>query len=100
MLVPTKPTEEEADLVPLAWVPYADRAQAERRLGEIPAGLELDFYRADGDDYPGTIDEVAFYVLPYMRGPAVLERAAEEFARLRVPRELERARGLLAGLRA
>jgi phosphoglycerate dehydrogenase-like enzyme len=63
--------------VPLAWVPYADRAEAERRLGSIPAGLELDFYRADGDDFPGTIDEVAFYVLPYMRGPAVLSRAAE-----------------------
>jgi phosphoglycerate dehydrogenase-like enzyme len=78
MLVPTKAlTEEEADLVPLAWVPYADRAEAERRLGSIPAGLELDFYRADGDDFPGTIDEVAFYVLPYMRGPAVLSRAAE-----------------------
>ncbi|HEX5295744.1 MAG TPA: 2-hydroxyacid dehydrogenase [Streptosporangiaceae bacterium] len=63
--------------MPLAWVPYADRAEAERRLGSIPAGLELDFYRADGDDFPGTIDEVAFYVLPYMRGPAVLSRAAE-----------------------
>jgi phosphoglycerate dehydrogenase-like enzyme len=68
---------EEADLEPLAWVPYADRAEAERRLGDLPAGLELDFYRADGDDFPGTIDEVAFYVLPYMRGPAVLARAAE-----------------------
>ena len=45
MLVPTKAlTEEEADPVPLAWVPYADRAEAERRLGSIPAGLELDFY--------------------------------------------------------
>ncbi|HET9972591.1 MAG TPA: 2-hydroxyacid dehydrogenase [Streptosporangiaceae bacterium] len=63
--------------MPLAWVPYADRAEAERRLGSIPAGLELDFYRADGDAFPGTIDEVAFYVLPYMRGPAVLSRAAE-----------------------
>ena len=63
--------------MPLAWVPYADRAEAERRLNGIPAGLELDFYRADGDEYPGTIDEVAFYVLPYMRGPAVLARAAE-----------------------
>ena len=63
--------------MPLAWVPYADRAEAERRLGDLPAGLELDFYRADGDDFPGTIDEVAFYVLPYMRGPAVLSRAAE-----------------------
>jgi phosphoglycerate dehydrogenase-like enzyme len=63
--------------MPLAWVPYTDRAEAERRLKSIPAGLELDFYRADGDELPGTIDEVAFYVLPYMRGPAVLARAAE-----------------------
>lgn len=63
--------------MPLAWVPYADRTEAERRLNGIPAGLELDFYRADGDEWPGTIDEVAFYVLPYMRGPAVLARAAE-----------------------
>jgi phosphoglycerate dehydrogenase-like enzyme len=63
--------------MPLAWVPYADRAEAERRLNGIPAGLELDFYRADGDDLPRTIDEVAFYVLPYMRGPDVLVRAAE-----------------------
>jgi phosphoglycerate dehydrogenase-like enzyme len=63
--------------MPLAWVPYADRAEAERRLNGIPAGLELDFYRADGDDFPGTIDEVAFYVLPYMKGPAVLARAAD-----------------------
>lgn len=63
--------------MPLAWVPYADRAEAERRLNGIPAGLELDFYRADGDDLPGTIDEVAFYVLPYMQGPSVLSRAAD-----------------------
>ena len=63
--------------MPLAWVPYAGRAEAERRLNGVPAGLELDFYRADGDAFPGTIDEVAFYVLPYMKGPDVLARAAE-----------------------
>ena len=63
--------------MPLAWVPYADRAEAERRLNGVPAGLELDFYRADADDFPGTIDEVAFYVLPYMKGPSVLSRAAD-----------------------
>ena len=63
--------------MPLAWVPYADRAEAERRLNGIPAGLELDFYRADGDELPRTIDEVAFYVLPYMKGPDVLDRAAD-----------------------
>jgi phosphoglycerate dehydrogenase-like enzyme len=73
--------------VPLAWVPYADRAEAERRLGRIPAGIELDFYRADGDALPGTLDEVAFYVLPYMKGPAVLDRAAE-MPRLRVVQTL------------
>ena len=61
--------------MPLAWVPYADRAEAERRLNGIPAGLELDFYRADGDEQlPGSLDEVAFYVLPYMKGPDVLAR--------------------------
>src|SRR5580704_11339493 len=63
--------------MPLAWVPYADYAEAERRLGGIPAGLDLDFYRADGDAFPATVDQVAFYVLPYMEGPAVLERSAE-----------------------
>ncbi len=46
--------------MPLAWVPYADAAEAERRLGHIPGGLALDFYRADGDELPGTIGEVAF----------------------------------------
>src|SRR6266542_2264497 len=62
--------------MPLAWVPYPDRAESERRLNGIPAGLELDFYRADGDELPGSLDEVAFYVLPYMTGPAVRDRAA------------------------
>ena len=62
--------------MPLAWVPYADRAEAERRLGRIPDGLELDFYRADGDDLPGTIGDVAFYVLPYMKGTAVLDKVS------------------------
>ena len=73
--------------MPLAWVPYADRAEAERRLNGIPAGLELDFYRADGDELPGSLDEVAFYVLPYMKGPAVLERAAD-MPKLRVVQTL------------
>ena len=71
----------------LAWVPYAGRAEAERRLGPIPAGLDLDFYRADGDPLPATVDEVAFYVLPYMRGPEVLERAAD-MAKLQVVQTL------------
>jgi phosphoglycerate dehydrogenase-like enzyme len=39
--------------------------------------LELDFYRADGDGLPATIGEVAYYVLPYMKGTAVLDRVAD-----------------------
>jgi phosphoglycerate dehydrogenase-like enzyme len=63
--------------VPLAWVPYADYADAEQHLEAIPAGLDLDFYRADGDALPATIADVAFYVLPYNRGLAVLAKAGE-----------------------
>jgi phosphoglycerate dehydrogenase-like enzyme len=73
--------------VSLAWVPYAGRAEAERRLGGVPAGIELDFYRADGDQLPGTLHEVEFYVLPYMKGPAVLDRAAD-MPKLRVVQTL------------
>jgi phosphoglycerate dehydrogenase-like enzyme len=63
--------------VPLAWVPYAGYAEAERHLGPIPAGLDLDFYLGDGDAFPDTIAEVAFYVLPYMKGASVLAKAAD-----------------------
>jgi phosphoglycerate dehydrogenase-like enzyme len=73
--------------VPLAWVPYAGLAEAERRLGGIPDGLELDFYRADGDDFPATADEVAFYVLPYMKGTAVLDKVGQ-MPRLKVVQTL------------
>jgi phosphoglycerate dehydrogenase-like enzyme len=63
--------------VSLAWVPYAGRDEAERRLGGVPDGLELDFYRAEGDELPGTVGEVAFYVLPYMKGTRVLDKVSE-----------------------
>ena len=39
--------------MPLAWVPDADHAEAERRLSGNLAGLDLDFYRADSDPLPG-----------------------------------------------
>ena len=52
----------------LAWLPYADEADAERRLGGIPSGIELDFYRGRDDPWPDSIGEVEFYVLPYMTG--------------------------------
>jgi phosphoglycerate dehydrogenase-like enzyme len=71
----------------LAWVPYADYAEAERRLGPVPAGVDLDFYRAEGDAFPGTIAEVAFYVLPYLKGTRVLDRVGE-MAKLQVVQTL------------
>jgi phosphoglycerate dehydrogenase-like enzyme len=62
---------------PLVWLPYADRDEADRRLGGLPAGIRVDCYRADGDDWPASIAEVEFYVLPYMKGAEVLQRSAE-----------------------
>jgi phosphoglycerate dehydrogenase-like enzyme len=61
----------------LAWLPYADPEEADRRLGGIPAGIEVDCYRADGKPMPDSIAEVEFYVLPYMKGAEVLERSGE-----------------------
>jgi phosphoglycerate dehydrogenase-like enzyme len=46
-------------------------------LGGIPAGITVDCFRADGDDYPDSIAEVELYVLPYMKGEEVLHRATE-----------------------
>jgi phosphoglycerate dehydrogenase-like enzyme len=60
----------------LAWLPYADRAEAERRLGSIPDRIDIDFYTADGP-LPASIGEVNFYVIPYMKGAEQLDRAAE-----------------------
>ena len=61
----------------LAWLPYADPAEADRRLGGIPAGIEVECYLADGDPMPDSIAEVEFYVLPYMKGAEVLDRSGE-----------------------
>lgn len=64
-----------SDLV--AWLPYATPAKAAERLGGIPEGVRVDCYRADGDAYPDSIDEVQFYVVPYLKGEETLERAGE-----------------------
>jgi phosphoglycerate dehydrogenase-like enzyme len=54
-----------------AWLPYTDW------LTEIdlPDGTEVDVYDGSGEP-PGTIDEVEFYVLPYMAGPRPAELMA------------------------
>lgn len=59
------------------WLPYASPEEAAERLGGLPDGVDVDCYRADGDEYPDSIGEVELYVLPYMKGEEVLERAQE-----------------------
>lgn len=61
----------------VVWLPYADVAEAAERLGGLPPGIQVDCYRADGDDYPSSITEVELFVLPYMKGAEVLERSVE-----------------------
>jgi phosphoglycerate dehydrogenase-like enzyme len=61
----------------LAWLPYADPAEAVKRLGGIPAGIDVECYRANTEAMPDSIAEVEFYVLPYMKGAEVLERSGE-----------------------
>jgi phosphoglycerate dehydrogenase-like enzyme len=67
----------------VVWLPYASIEEAERRLGGVPDGIDVDLYRADGDSCPDSITEVEFYVLPYMKGEEVLDRVGE-MSRLRV----------------
>jgi phosphoglycerate dehydrogenase-like enzyme len=61
----------------VVWLPYASAEEAAQRLGGLPDGVRVDCYRADGDDYPDSIDKVQFYVIPYMKGEETLERAGE-----------------------
>jgi phosphoglycerate dehydrogenase-like enzyme len=67
----------------VVWLPYGSIEEAERRLGGIPEGIDVDLYRADGDGWPDSITEVEFYVLPYMKGEEVLDRVGD-MSRLRV----------------
>ncbi len=61
----------------VVWLPYDDPDEAADRLGGLPAGIVVDCFRADGDSYPDSIADVELYVLPYMKGEEVLERARE-----------------------
>lgn len=71
----------------VAWLPYANEAEAEARLGGIPDGVEVECFLDEGDDWPGSIDEVEFFVAPYLRGPEVLRRV-DEMAKLQVVQTL------------
>jgi phosphoglycerate dehydrogenase-like enzyme len=62
--------------VATAWLPYDTRDEVLGHLGTLPSGIEVDVYTGDGH-YPASIADLEFYVLPYMTGPGVLERARE-----------------------
>lgn len=69
-------------MTPVAWLPYADRAEAEARLGPLPEDVEVDFFteeHAVGDAirWPDSIGEVEFLVLPYLSGSRGLGRVAD-----------------------
>jgi phosphoglycerate dehydrogenase-like enzyme len=79
--MPNSLQERDTEPVPatrrLVWLPYASVEEAQWRLGGIPDGIEVDVYRADGDNWPDSIADVEFYVLPYMKGEEVLDRVGE-----------------------
>ena len=61
----------------VVWLPYATPRGGGGAIGGLPDGVRVDCYRADGDDYPDSIGDVQFYVIPYMRGEETLDRAGE-----------------------
>ncbi|HEU5485699.1 MAG TPA: dihydrofolate reductase, partial [Microlunatus sp.] len=71
----------------VVWLPYASPEEAAQRLGGLPDGVRVDCYRADGDEYPDSLDEAQFYVIPYMRGEETLSRA-DEMTNLKVVQTL------------
>ena len=66
------------------WLPYADRTEADQRLGGLPDGLQVDCYRGDGDDWPGSLAEVELYVLPYLKGADEVLSRVDEMSSLKV----------------
>jgi phosphoglycerate dehydrogenase-like enzyme len=61
----------------VAWLPYADVAEAEARIGGIPDGVRVECFLDRSDDWPASIGEVEFFVVPYLKGAEVLRRASE-----------------------
>ncbi|WP_375426180.1 2-hydroxyacid dehydrogenase [uncultured Friedmanniella sp.] len=61
---------------PLAWLPYRSLAEAESRIGGVPDGVTVACFEGE-DDWPDSIADVSFFVVPYLKGPEVLSRAGE-----------------------
>ena len=68
--MPSSPT-------PVAWLPYADLDEAEKRLGGLPDGVRVECFLGRDDEWPESVAEVGLLVVPYLKGPEVLRRAAE-----------------------
>lgn len=47
------------------WLPFPDAAE---QMGGLPDGVQIDVYDGSGEP-PESIDEVQFYVIPYLSGP-------------------------------
>ncbi|GAA1428956.1 2-hydroxyacid dehydrogenase [Microlunatus lacustris] len=70
----------------VAWLPYADLAEAEARTGGLPDGVHVECFLDDGS-WPDAIADVEFLVVPYLKGPEVLRRV-EEMTSLQVVQSL------------
>lgn len=60
----------------LAWLPFADRADAERRIGPLPDDLDYEWL-PEGTLTGERFADVNFFVVPYLKGAAPLARGAE-----------------------
>lgn len=77
---------ESSTSAPVAWLPYADLAEAEARTGGLPDGVRVDCFLDDGT-WPESVADVEFLVVPYLKGPEVLRRV-EEMTSLKVVQSL------------
>lgn len=60
----------------LAWLPYADEAELIRRIGPLPDGVTFESVDRKSPNAEA-IDQVEFFVLPYLTGAKVLDRIDE-----------------------
>lgn len=68
------------------WLPYDSEAEARRRLGELPAGVEIDVFT--GGEPPASGDEVEFYVDPYLSADAAAWERLATLPKLKVVQTL------------
>lgn len=60
-----------------AWLPYASEDEARQRLGDLPDSVEIDCYTSGDQPMPDSVDEVEFFVEPYLSGRSVWQRLTE-----------------------